>query len=186
MSCHLRALAGNRAVILGPTSLLAHLQTVCLASEATWVSCVLPSDSVAQILFPSGCFYTAIHSPLPGTDLQGLSFSPQPLPVPADCVSAWEHRAMAMIHLCRSVSVLAVMNWFLCSALRLWNPFCPGWSPCWRGDFLGLRSLSSFTALSQGHWSRLNSFFTFFFCLSYLVIWRFSCSFRSLRSFASI
>lgn len=53
-------------------------------------------------------------------------------------------------------------------------------------DFSGCRNISSFTTPFQGCKSHPDSFLTFFFLLSYPVMWRFSCFFKRLRFSASI
>lgn len=88
--------------------------------------------------------------------------------------------------LCRSVSNLDDANWLLHSSLRLWSTFSVlADLPTGCGDFPGCRNFSSLLFPSQGHRPQPISFLTYIF-LSFLVMWRFSCTIRSLRSLVSI
>lgn len=125
---------------------------------------------------------TAHPSSLPGSDLQSLSFSIQP--PSASGISGWGAQGLGIDCLCRPLSIFPSANWLLCSPLRRSSPSVP---PV-RG-LPGCRNLSSLTAPSQGHRSCPSSFLSlslFFLHLSYPVMWRFSCHFRSLRSSANI
>ena len=127
-------------------------------------------------------------SPLLGSDLQSLSFSTQPLPVPADKhLRLWvQGRLWAQTCLCRSpFCLLQTCCYTLLQGSEDLPPFwsisppVTGLPGCW--------NISFFIAPSQGFRFHPDSFlflFSSFFCLhSYMKI---SWPFRSLRSSASI
>ena len=105
-------------------------------------------------------------------------------------VSGWGAQGGGTDHLCKLLSILPSADWLVIielSSVAPKLPFHPGWSPHQWEDFPGCGNVSAFITPPLGHRSRLNSFLAlFFFLLYYLVTWRFSCYFGSLRSSASI
>lgn len=91
-----------------------------------------------------------------------------------------ERRAEAMTVLCRFLSILAATNWLLSSLLWLQSsPSVEADLPSGKETFQTERTFP----LSQlsGECQFYPDFSLFFFLLSYLVTWVFSCPFRSLR-----
>ena len=99
----------------------------------------------APLLSPSGCLHTAIPSPVPGTDLQGLSLSNQPPPKRLNlwCLGQWFRWSVQLLVCFSLLSPAAELFLVTLRSLHL------SWSPCQLGSFPSCGFLSSLTAPSQ-------------------------------------
>lgn len=115
-----------------------------MGSGFLWVHAYLTKPSL------SGCVHTANLNDLLRSDHWSLNFSTQP-----SSSHGWVSRAreckVAVQNLCTNHPLFCLLQTECCSLiLGSEDPFCPGWSSHWWGDFPECGNTSFFTASSLG------------------------------------